>query len=49
MGYREYYNPLTGRGLGARGFGFATLLIDLLAECGVGGAEPSARHRIMHP
>ncbi len=29
-GFREYYNPLTGAGLGARGFGFATLLIDLL-------------------
>ncbi|HEY1569492.1 MAG TPA: hypothetical protein VGF68_20850, partial [Solirubrobacteraceae bacterium] len=33
-GFREYYNPLTGRGLAARGFGFATLLVDLLAECG---------------
>jgi glycogen debranching enzyme len=29
-GYREYYNPLTGQGLGARDFGFATLLVDLL-------------------
>lgn len=46
-GYREYYNPLTGRGLAARGFGFATLLIDLLAECGIGGSEPSGRARIM--
>jgi hypothetical protein len=48
-GYREYYNPLTGRGLGARGFGFATLLIDLLAECEVGTGEPSGGHRMMQP
>jgi hypothetical protein len=46
-GFREYYNPLTGRGLAARGFGFATLLVDLLAECGFGGGEPSGRARIM--
>jgi hypothetical protein len=31
----------------ARGFGFATLLVDLLAECGFGGGEPSGRARIM--
>jgi glycogen debranching enzyme len=30
-GFREYYDPLTGRGLGARGFGWSTLLVDLLA------------------
>jgi neutral trehalase len=48
-GYREYYNPLTGRGLAARGFGFATLLIDLLAECGIPAAESSGEHRIMQP
>jgi Mannosylglycerate hydrolase MGH1-like glycoside hydrolase domain len=29
-GWREYYNPMTGRGLAASGFGFATLLVDLL-------------------
>lgn len=29
-GYREYYNPLTGQGLGASDFSFATLLVDLL-------------------
>jgi len=46
-GYREYSNPLTGRGLAARGFGFATLLIDLLAECGIDGREPSGRARMM--
>jgi hypothetical protein len=47
-GYREYYNPITGRGLAARGFGFATLLIDLLAECGIGVPQPSGVGRIMH-
>jgi len=29
-GYREYYNPLTGRGAAARDFGMSTLLVDLL-------------------
>jgi hypothetical protein len=48
-GDREYYDPLSGRGLAARGFGFATLLIDLLAECGIDGGEPSGRARIMSP
>jgi hypothetical protein len=48
-GYREYYNPHTGRGLGARGFGFATLLIDLLARSGIPDSEPSAGNRIMQP
>jgi hypothetical protein len=28
-GFREYYDPLTGRGLAARGFGWSTLLADL--------------------
>ena len=28
-GFREYYNPVTGHGLAARDFGFATLLVDL--------------------
>ena len=35
-GFREYYNPLTGEGLGARGFGFSTLLVDLLAPAPAG-------------
>ena len=48
-GFREYYNPLTGRGLAARGFGFATLLIDLLAECGIAAGAPSAGAPIMQP
>ena len=32
-GLREYYNPLTGQGLGARGFGMSALILDLLATC----------------
>jgi hypothetical protein len=46
-GVREYYNPLNGDGLAARNFGFATLLIDLLANCGVGPGEPSGTSRMM--
>ena len=30
-GLREYYNPLTGRGLAAHGFGMSALLADLVA------------------
>jgi hypothetical protein len=48
-GYREYYNPLTGRGLAADGFGFSTLLIDLLADSGVQAGEPSAPRRMIQP
>jgi hypothetical protein len=29
-GFREYYDPLTGRGMAARGFGWSTLLADLV-------------------
>jgi hypothetical protein len=29
-GFREYYNPINGEGLGARRFGWSTLLVDLL-------------------
>ncbi len=29
-GFREYYNPLTGEGLGARNFGWSTLVIDMM-------------------
>jgi hypothetical protein len=46
-GFREYYNPLTGAGIGARGFGFATLLIDLLAESGIEAVKPSEQPRMM--
>jgi Mannosylglycerate hydrolase MGH1-like glycoside hydrolase domain len=48
-GYREYYNPLTGRGPGARGFGFSTLLVDLLAQSGNPDPEPSAGRPMMQP
>ena len=44
-GFREYYNPLTGRGLAARGFGFSTLLVDLLRRARI---EPSVRSPMMH-
>jgi glycogen debranching enzyme len=36
-GFREYYNPLTGRGLAARNFGWSTLLVDLLEPLPVSG------------
>jgi glycogen debranching enzyme len=29
-GFREYFNPLTGRGYGKRNFGWSTLLLDLI-------------------
>lgn len=45
-GFREYYNPLTGRGLAARGFGFSTLLVDLLEQA---ETEPSVPPPMMHP
>lgn len=35
-GLREYYDPLTGRGLGARGFGWSALLLDTVR---VGGSR----------
>jgi hypothetical protein len=47
FGYREYYNPLSGRGLAARGFGFSTLLVDLLAVSGFGSGNSSAMRRMM--
>jgi hypothetical protein len=46
-GFREYYNPLTGRGLAARSFGASTLLIDLLARGGAADGEPSAAAEII--
>ena len=47
-GLREYYNPLTGVGLAARGFAFSALILDLLAGSEIGaqsgnpGGEPAA-------
>jgi hypothetical protein len=43
-GFREYYNPLTGEGMGARQFGVATLLVECeaLAREGEGEAEELA-------
>ena len=29
-GFREYYNPLTGEGYGAKDFGWSTLVVDML-------------------
>jgi glycogen debranching enzyme len=29
-GFREYYNPLTGQGYGAKDFGWSTLIVDML-------------------
>jgi hypothetical protein len=29
-GFREYYDPRQGRGLGVGGFGWSTLIVDLL-------------------
>jgi hypothetical protein len=48
-GFREYYNPHSGRGLGAHGFGFSTLLVDLLAQCGIDPGRPSEAERMMAP
>ncbi len=31
-GFREYYNPLTGEGLGARQFGWSTLVADMILK-----------------
>jgi glycogen debranching enzyme len=33
-GIWEYYNPLTGKGLGQKGLGMSTLIIDMLARFG---------------
>lgn len=33
-GFREYYNPLTGEGLGAREFGMSTLPVDMVMRNG---------------
>jgi len=33
-GIREFYDPLTGEGQGARDFGWSTLVLDLIAAEG---------------
>jgi hypothetical protein len=49
-GFREYYNPLSGDGLGARDFGWSTLLVDLLPRPdGVADVPPAARPRTPTP
>ncbi len=48
-GFREYYNPLTGRGLAAGGFGMSTLFVDLLAQSGIENPLPSAPERMIRP
>jgi hypothetical protein len=48
-GLREYYNPLSGRGLAARDFGMSALLADLLANSGTITPDPSATGAMMSP
>jgi hypothetical protein len=48
-GFREHYDPLNGRGLAARSFGFATLLVALLAQCGTEAGEPSGIAAMIRP
>jgi hypothetical protein len=48
-GLREYYNPLSGRGLAARDFGMSALLADLLANSGTITPDPSATATMMNP
>jgi hypothetical protein len=31
-GFREYFNPITGQGMGARNFGVTTIAIDCIAR-----------------
>lgn len=33
-GFWEYYNPMTGEGMGAPNFGWSTLVVDMLDGCG---------------
>ena len=32
QGFRQYYNPLTGEGLGARSYGWSTLIVDMAKQ-----------------
>ena len=31
-GFREFYNPMTGEGAGARDFGWSTLVVDMISD-----------------
>jgi hypothetical protein len=49
-GLREHYNPLSEVGLGAHGFAFSALIVDLLAQSGnraTESARTSAGARMM--
>jgi hypothetical protein len=35
-GFREYFNPLTGRGFGARSFGVSAMALDCLLRAEAG-------------
>ncbi len=48
-GFREYYHPGSGQGLGARGFGWSTLLIDLLPEAPIAAASVPRISRSLRP
>ena len=39
-GLREYYNPHTGAGMGAREFGWSALILEMLEETGSRSAAP---------
>jgi hypothetical protein len=43
-GFREYFNPVTGEGMGARNFGVSTIAIECaaLTHGGVGGRHAMA-------
>jgi glycogen debranching enzyme len=42
-GLREYYDPYTGRGMGARGFGWSSLIMELIAP------DPRAASSFLEP
>ncbi len=48
-GFREYYHPLSGQGLGARGFGWSTLLADLLPAGSTAAASAPRISRSRRP
>ncbi len=48
-GFREYYHPTSGQGLGAREFGWSTLLADLLPAASVAEASVPRISRSLRP